>query len=370
MQRTYDLTVIHPRRIIAVAITVLLLCFWGISMISTNYTITKNLPKGQKVSSDFLFFEKSYAGFRPLEFAIFSKGDYRVDDFAVVQQVDKIENYLRSFPGIQSINSITTVYKSLNQMSHGNQPEWYRLPEKITTYKRYQKFAEKIPDEAARVMISKDGKKTRVTSRVLDVGSDSLKAITKHVERWIVENTDTTMITVKATGTGLILDKNAEYVRRNLLQGLGLAIFIISILMAILFKNWRMVIISIIPNIFPLLIAGALLGFIGIELEAGVAIVFAVIFGIAVDDTIHFLSKYKLTRDKGLAMEEALRITFLETGKAICLTTVILFFGFLVMLFSINPPSVTVGLLISFTLVSALVADLFTIPLLIRWLGK
>ena len=74
--------------------------------------------------------------------------------------------------------------------------------------------------------------------------------------------------------------------------------------------------------------------------------------------------------EQPLDMESALRITFLETGKAICLTSVILFFGFLVMLFSINPPSVTVGLLISLTLASALVADLFTIPLLIRWLGK
>ena len=121
---------------------------------------------------------------------------------------------------------------------------------------------------------------------------------------------------------------------------------------------------------FPLLLAGALLGYLGIELEAGVSIVFAVIFGIAVDDTIHFLSKYKLVRDKGLDVEEALRTTFLETGKAIVLTTVILFFGFLIMLFSIHPPSVTIGLLISLTLFSALISDLLLIPVLIRWLMK
>jgi predicted RND superfamily exporter protein len=370
MQKAYDFTRQHTRSIIVGALGVLLLCFWGMSRISTNYTISKNLPRGEKVSSDFLYFEENYAGFRPLEIAIFSAGDYKADDFAVVQQVDKIENYLRSFPDIQSINSVATVYKSLHQMSHGNQTDWYRLPEKASTFKRYKKFAEKLPEDAGNIMISKDGKKTRITTRVLDVGSDSLKAITRQVENWIAVNTDSTIITAKATGTGLILDKNAEYIRKNLLQGLGLAILIISVLMALLFKNWRMVIISIIPNVFPLLIAGALLGFVGIELEAGTAIVFAVIFGIAVDDTIHFLSKYKLSRDKGLDMEAALRITFLETGKAICLTSVILFFGFLVMLFSINPPSVTVGLLISLTLASALIADLFTIPLLIRWLGK
>ena len=128
-----------------------------------------------------------------------------------------------------------------------------------------------------------------------------------------------------------------------------------------------MVVISLVPNIFPLAMAGALLGFLGIELDAGVSIVFAIVFGIAVDDTIHFLSKFKLTKDKGKSNEEALQITFKETGKAICLTSVILFFGFLVMLFSIHPPSVIIGLLISLTLVSALLADLLCIPLLIRW---
>ncbi len=370
MQGAYTATLEKKGTIITAALAVLLLCFLGISQISTNYTITQNLPRGEKVSSDFLYFEETFAGFRPMEIAIFTKGDYQADDFAVVKEVDKIEQFLYTFPDIRSINSISTVYKSINQMSHGNQSDWYRLPEKTATYKKYKRFAKKIPDDATGIMISKDRKKTRITSRVLDVGSDSLKYITQRIEDWITMNTDTTIISAKATGTGLILDKNAEYVRRNLLQGLGLAILIISVLMAFLFRNWRMVIISIIPNVFPLLIAGALLGFIGIELEAGVAIVFAVIFGIAVDDTIHFLSKYKLSRDKGLDMEAALQITFLETGKAICLTSVILFFGFLVMLFSINPPSVTVGLLISLTLASALIADLFTIPLLIRWLGR
>jgi hypothetical protein len=131
-----------------------------------------------------------------------------------------------------------------------------------------------------------------------------------------------------------------------------------------------MLIIFMIPNLLPLVVAGALLGYLGIELEAGVSIVFAVIFGIAVDDTIHFLSRYKLARAAGAPLEEAIHVTFRETGKAIVLTTVVLFFGFLVMLFSIHPPSVTVGLLISFTLISALIADLLLLPLLIRWLGR
>ena len=109
------------------------------------------------------------------------------------------------------------------------------------------------------------------------------------------------------------------------------------------------------------------MGWTGIELEAGISIVFAIVFGIAVDDTIHFLSKYKLCRLKGIEREESLEITFKETGKAIMITSVILFFGFLIMLFSIHPPSVTIGLLIAATLFSAIIADLLLLPMLLRF---
>jgi predicted RND superfamily exporter protein len=112
------------------------------------------------------------------------------------------------------------------------------------------------------------------------------------------------------------------------------------------------------------------LGFTGIELEAGVSIVFAIIFGIAVDDTIHFLAKYRLARSRGLNVDDAIHRTFREAGKAIVLTSIVLFFGFLVMLFSIHPPSVTIGLLISLTLASAVLSDLMLIPLMLRWLDK
>ena len=143
----------------------------------------------------------------------------------------------------------------------------------------------------------------------------------------------------------------------------------ISLFMALLYKNLKIIIIALIPNILPLIIAGALLGYLQIPLEAGVAIVFAIIFGIAVDDTIHLLSKFKLLKDRKYTTDEAIKVTLLETGKAVCLTSVILFFGFLILLFSSSPPAVTIGLLISTTLFSALFCDLLIIPIMLRkWL--
>lgn len=255
-------------------------------------------------------------------------------------------------------------------MYRGNKRDAYQMPKTEAQYLKYKKIANRIPQSSNKVFISKDNKKARIASNMLDIGADNIKKATKDLDTWIDQNIDPSIIKVKQTGTGLILDKNSEYVRTSLLQGLGGAVLMVSLLMALLFRNWRMLIISLVPNMVPLLLAGALLGFLGIELEAGISIIFAVVFGIAVDDTIHFLSKYKLARHKGKSVEDALYVTFIETGKAICLTTLILFFGFLVLLFSIHPPSVTVGLLISVTLVSALIGDLMLIPILIRWFYK
>ena len=366
MRKVYHYTLRRPRAIIAGSIVVVLLSIFGISIISTNYNITSNLPRGAKITNDFLFFDEQLAGFRPMEFAIFTQGDYEVRDFAVIQEIDKLENYLREFPFIRAINSVTTVYKSINQMNNGNNPNAYELPESEARFARFQQTIDQIPQMNMNILVSKDGEKARISSRIDDIGADRIKAFEADLQKWIAANIDPDIIEIKSTGTGVIVDKNSEYIRDSLLQGLGLAIIIVSLLMGLLFRNIKMLLISLIPNILPLVFAGGLLGFLGIELEAGVSITFAIIFGIAVDDTIHFLSKYKLARDKGLDVEAALELTFTETGKAIVLTSIILFFGFLVMLFSIHPPSVTVGLLISVTLFTALIADLLLIPILIR----
>lgn len=368
MDWAYHFTLRHPGRIALAAVVTLGIAFWGISRITTNYGIINNMPIGEKITEDFKFFEQNLTGFRPMEFAVFAKEGYKATDWEVMREIAKVEDRLKKYPSVQAVASITAVYKSINQMMKNNDPEAYAMPETEAAFERYKRMARQVPRLNVNVLLSKDEKKARITSRVQDIGADSIKSMGEAIDRWVIANTDTAVVAFQRTGTGLIIDKNAEYVRRDLLYGLGMAILIVSVLMALLFRNIKMLLISLLPNIFPLLLAGALLGFLGIELEAGVSIVFAVIFGIAVDDTIHFLSKYKLARNKGLALEPAMRITFLETGKAIVLTSIILFFGFLVMLFSIHPPSVTIGLLISLTLLSALISDLLLIPLLIRWM--
>lgn len=370
LESGYQFTRRRPGAIKIGAAVVVLLCALGISMITTNYRIESSLPRDRKITEDFLFFERELSGFRPFELAVIAKDTNRITDFAVMQEIGAIEDYVKQFPFVQSTASISAVYRSINQMFNNNRPEAYELPDDPATYRRYQRMADRVPALNLNVLMSEDRTKARITSRMDDLGADSIKVFLDRTDNWINENIDTSLMTIRSTGTGLIIDKNAEYIRRNLLQGLALAIFIVCGLMALLFRSWRMLIVSLVPNILPLLFAGAMLGYLGIELEAGVSIVFAIIFGIAVDDTIHFLAKYRLLRGRGVPVTEAIHKTYREAGKAIVLTSVVLFFGFLVMLFSINPPSVTIGLLISLTLASAVVSDLLLIPLLLKWLDR
>lgn len=356
----------NQRSISLVTLVSVLLCLYGITLIDTNYTISGNLPKGAKVTEDFLYFEDQFSGFRPLEFAIFAQDDYEADDYEVVKEVSRLEDHLYTYPDIKSIVSQATLYKSLEQMSNSNRQDAFSFPSSEAKYKRYKRMLDRFPMEDNMVMISKDRKKTRISSRIGDIGAERIKEQGVEIDAWVEANIDPDIIKVKRTGTGLIVDKNSVYVRDSLLYGLGLALIIVSILMGFLFKDLKMLFISLVPNIIPILFAAALLGYMGIDLEAGISIVFAIVFGIAVDDTIHFLSKYKLSRNAGMSVDDALAITFKETGKAIIFTTIILFFGFMIMLFSSHPPSQSIGLMISITLITALLYDLTILPVLIR----
>jgi len=366
MMWTYQSTITHRKRILFISFIITVLSLVGMSIITTNYRIEGNLPKSGKVTEDFKYFESEYGGFRPLEFAILAQGQNKVDSYVVQKEIDKLENKLRETQNIGSIVSPTIIQKSIQRMNGRNQLSAYTFPATEQQFLKNKKIADKLPAYSNNILNSKDKTKARLSSKILDIGADRITEIGLGIDQWVTQNIDTDIIKVKRTGTGIIVDKNAQYVRESLIYGLGIALIIISLLMGFLFKNGRMLFISMVPNLLPLIFAAGLMGYLQVEMEAGIAIVFAIVFGIAVDDTIHFLSKYNLAMRSGKTSEQALEVTFRETGKAICLTSVILFFGFMIMLFSNNPPSVNIGLLISITLLSAVTCDLFLLPILLR----
>lgn len=367
LNKVYELTTRYPKRIVVASLVSFFVFLLGISLIKTNYGVEDNLPRGSRVATDFLYFEKNFGGFRPMEFAIFSKIDSLLaDSYEVVREVDKLEQEIQRSGYIKTSVSQATLYRSFSQVNRGNSDSAYIFPATEEEFYQYKRFIDRVSSEESAVLLSKDKMKTRISSRIVDIGADSIKLYGDHIDKWIASNLDTSLVAVRRTGTGLILDKNSEYVKQNLLQGLGFSLSIISVLMGLLFRSFKMMLLALIPNIFPLLMAGSILGFFGIDLEAGVSIVFALIFGIAVDDTIHFLARFKLCLINGKSSEEAIKISIHETGKAIIITSILLFFGFFNMIFSSNPPTQTIGLLISTTLLGAVIFDLFLLPVILR----
>jgi hypothetical protein len=368
--KIYEATFHHRAKILLSFAVFIILSLFGVSMIRTNYSIKKNLPLSSQVGIDFLFFEKEFAGFRPLEFAIIAKKPYMATDFAVVREINKIDAQLQSIPEIKGVVSQAMLYKSMVKLENGNQKESYIFPTDSIQFARLRPMVDKFSEGENAILVNKSKNKSRISSKIADIGADSIKEISGNLDKWISANIDTSIISVKQTGTGLILDKNSKYVVENLLTGLTASLILISLLMSFLVGNWKMAIIAFVPNFVPILFAASLLGWLGVDLEAGISIVFGVVYGIVVDDTIHFFGRYKLSLNKGMSIEESIKTTFQESGKAIVFTTIILFFAFLVMLFTSQPLTRTVGALISVTFIAAVVCDLLLLPVLIRWFFK
>lgn len=355
-----------PRRILFFSSIFMGICIWGLSKINTNYQIKESLPKGSAIAADFVFFQDNYGGFRPLEVAVTAQGNYKVTDFLVTKEIEKAVLQLEKLNPIRNIQSVNTFYKGLHKANNLNKSAFFVLPEQLKTFNQYKKEIKKMARKPFGEFVNSEETKSRITAKVLDVGLDTLNTVYQKFNSFAATEIDTNLVKFRLTGTGILLDKNAYYVKDSLLQGLLMGLLLVALIMAILFKNLKLVLISLLPNMLPLLFAAALLGFFEIPLEATISVVFAVVFGIAVDDTIHFLGRYKIGLSKGLNKEEALQITFIETGRALIITTLILFFGFLVLLFSEHTPSITIGLLVSVTLLTALVLDLLLLPVLIR----
>ncbi len=366
LQKLNDFTIRRPGAILSGCILLLALFVTGTFSIVTNYKFSTSLPRDSKISRDFTFFQEHYFGFRPFEVAVLPKNNVKVTDYLVAREVEKVTYKMTRLPAMGNIRSHNMFYKVVNRAYHLNRQDQYLFPSSQSAYEDLRKEARRLAGRRWNTFVNSDSTKGRITANLLDAGSDSLTAIYAVLKQYIQEQTDTSMVEFRLTGKGLLLDKNAAYVRSSLLQGLVFAMLLVCLLMGLLFKNVKVVLISLLPNVLPLLFSAAILGYLKIPLEAPLSLVFAIGFGISVDDSIHFLTKYKWCLSRGLGKEEAIAKTYAETGKALVVTTFVLIFMFLTLLFSSHQPTMMIGILISATMFVALLADLLLLPVLIR----
>ena len=366
----YRIVIQRKTAILALSGVVLVVSLMGMQQVGTNTYLMGDIPNDSELERDFAYFEHHFSGVRGFELAILPQDSHKVMDPQVLQATARVKKHLENqYSFIRQLNSPVLPVKIIHQAQMGGQDDAFTLPESEQGW-RQSLYALKRFERFTTSLVSEDGKMGRIYGRVRDLGSDSMTAVRQEIRNWTKANIDTNVVQFRPTGAAMIIDRNNRYLTESLFKGLGMAFGVISLLMMILFRDWRMLLISLVPNVLPLIIAGGFIGFIDIELKASTAIIFTIAFGIAVDDTIHFLSRYKLSRQEGLTILPAIQQTLRESGKAIVLTSILLLAGFLTLIFSDFKATYYVGVLISVTIFGAILADLFLLPVVLQWFHK
>lgn len=345
---------------------------FGITRIVLNNHLIEGLTRKDELRQDFEFFEKNYSGVRPFEILItLNDTNSSLWNSEEMRAIDKLETYLRNDFGVGFIISPASLVKGMNKALNNGNPESYVLPsndEDLTNVvDQLEQFRKR---KEMKNLITKNGKEARVTGKMADIGSKVFLERAAELDKYLQANPDMKCINVHLTGAALMLDKNNKYLVDNTIQGLLISILVVALISALVHRNLRMMIIAIIPNLLPILIIGGIMGFTGIEMKSATSIIFSIAFGIATDDTIHFLARLKLEIAQGKSVLYCVKRSFLSTGKAVVVTSLILCGGFLSLIGSGFESTYYFGLLVSITLLVAVVTDLLLFPLLVIWLIK
>lgn len=360
-----------PWQILGVTVAILVLSGWGISKISLNTYLLDDISKNDPARTSMEFFEDNFYGARPLEMAIIPKNGKLLTDLELLRDVDKIQDHLRSNHRISPFFSLVTYLKGINRLVNGGNDRHFVLPESDEELEEligYGYLSSSGEEMLARVM-TEDRSMGRLSAQMSDIGSYAFADLRAELDSFIVSECNPANFDYRFTGSPVIVEENVGVLRSGLFTGLAMAFALVALLMGLLFRSWRMLIIGVIPNIIPLVITAGLMGFLGITLRASTSIVYLIAFGVAVDDTIHFLGRLRIEIKEGRGREEAIYNTLMGTGKALILTTIILVAGFSMLLTSSFGGTFAVGVFTGLTLLVALASDLLLLPVLVRW-GK
>ncbi len=366
LHSSFKFIINQKKTIFTALIIVLILSGFGISKMESDYYLLEDLKKENEMRQQFDFFDQTYMGLRPFQLIIKTKDtSENITDYEYLKAINQIDSFLVNDYGLKQTFSVVSALKMANRAEHGGQEKYFTLPNQKQTIKYLKQFSKFDKNNQFKLLIDSTYTYARISSTMGDIGRYAVNDKNQRLNHFIDNYIDTTLISYQLTGTGHLLDQNMGKLSGSLIKGLLIAVVLVSFLMGILYKSFKIVLLAVIPNILPLLMLGGVLGFLGIDLKVSTAIIFTISFGIAVDDTIHFMSKLKLELSKGKPLLYALKRTYLSTGRAIVLTTLILCSGFLLLMFSDFLGTFYIGLLISLTLLFALIADLFILPVLI-----
>ena len=310
---------------------------------------------------------KELGGTYMIEYSVKAENFGGVNEPEYLANLEKFTVWLRSQPEVMHVYSYADIIKRLNKNMHGDNPEWYRVPDNRDLAAQYLLLYEmSLPyglDLNDRIDLDKSS--TRLTAMLGNATTVEVRAFLARVETWLQQNVPSYM-QAKATGPTVMFSYISERNIESMFKGNAVAIIIISLVIMVAIRSFGIGLLSIIPNTIPILMTMGLWALTYKQIGLASATVSSVALGIMVDDTVHFLTKYlRGRREKGLDRPEAVRYAFETVGKALIVTTVILTLGFLVMATSAFQINMQLGLITAVTMVIALIMDFLLLPALL-----
>ena len=369
----------HPRRIFFFTFVLVVFALWGGTKLKSLVYMVDDIPKKQKVYQDLLFFQEHLTGVMPFEVVIDTHEPDGIKDPKTLNRIRLLQKKLGSREELSKGLSIVNAVSFANQAYNDGDPKYYRLPNKDMDYVSISDYLSTQEDSNSaalfKSMVNADFSRARISFQMKDIGSIKMNKLLQEIapnrqkageQNIITEIFPRSEYDTYVTGTSMIFLKGNDYLVSSLIQSMLLAFTLIAIIMGALFTSWKMVFISLVPNIIPMLLTIGFMGHFGVPLKPSTILVFSIAFGIAVDDTIHFLAKFRYMLKR--SAEPVIKVTsdcLREMGQSMIYTSVVLFFGFIIFAFSNFQGTVALGLLTGLTLLVAMFSNLFVLPAMI-----
>lgn len=366
--------ILNRRNVVyGIAIAVVILGAIGLTLMKSTGYMVDDLKETDPIRQDLSFFEENFDGLMPLEVTVDFGKPKQVLNLSNLQKLDKLSKELSQDEDISKPISIVEVIKFANQAFYNGKPSYYKLPTNMT--KNFiLKYASQSTGEIggqANSFVDSTLQRVRLSFRVKDIGTKKMQEKENKLYDIVEQYFPNDRYSVKVTGSSIIFFKGTQYLVFNLFTSLALAILLIAIFMAWMFKSKRMVLVALIPNIIPQIITAAIMGYFGIPIKASTILVFSIAFGISVDGTIHYLAKYRQElQGTNWSIRSSAVLALQETGQSMIYNAIILFFGFGIFALSDFGGTVALGILVSITLLAAMLSNLILLPSLLLTLDK
>ncbi len=358
--------------IITVFATLLLICFSYLGMQNeVDAYIYEDLDSDDPLSESLEFFESNFFGIRDLNLFITIQEPYDLLDQEILLKLNEIETFIEDSLDVRSAYGFATLAKRYNRIHYRGSPDRFVVPEREDVRNRLiDEFRNFEPKSVLHAVITPDHRFTQIMVKSNDWGSKVNNQKIAVLQRFLGSHIDQSQMQVRISGESIFLDRSNENITRYLFYSLLGAFGVIFIILILTTRSFKIALIGLGVNILPIVMLLGLLMILGITLNKSTAVVFTIAFGIAVDDSIHFITRFHTALKRKKPFQQAIEIATNSTGKAIIITSLILIGGFGTMIFSSFQSTATTGLLISASLFLALLADLIVLPSLLHFSNR